>query len=621
MILFSFYAFLRSPLKLLLKAKMLICWLSLRAFLKFCLSLDLYGKWSYYSLCLIIILPTVSFGENIASFKKAYSNHISSIQSTDLKNLAGICERSPTEASLSGSSNLEGSVQAKLGSSDTAIQFMNETTKDRPYFTIGHEDPFVKGAQGAIQDPEAFLKARVFVSEDILEEEEIVCEEGRGLEKTICIEEPIIETYQPADQKTAIQASIYGSHGGLFRTDLLSGKKLDPYHVTPGGNWAAHITLPKPLAKEIAPLVKSMRIVNFSGKRARVPRWAALLAQNIYLKGYVLEFNSKAWVNLQVDIEVTYAPKPVSRIKIGAGNGCKHLHEKVQKGQCRLVATAALESPPGASPDWNRRRLTFECGRPSTCKPLQGRGCYQVGSTCKNKQGNTCVLWQQTYKCPSKKKNVVQKLQSDIHLVKNEISPYASNNGIADAVAKLQILKEVQDDIRAEQTNSLPSIFKGETDKCVIAFGNFKNCCFKQKGWGVSMNLAGCKGEEKALAQKRERELCVEIGTYCAEKLPLIGCIKKKKSYCCFPSRLSRLVHRQGRSQLGIGWGSPERPNCRGFSVAELAHIDFDKLDLSEILKDISNRVKAVDPSTLQQRLGTRIQSMTAPFKEGGQSI
>ncbi len=617
MTLFSFYAFSCSPLKLLLKAKMLTCWLSLRAFLKFCLSLGLYGRWSYSSLFLIIFfisVPTVSFGEDISSFKKAYSSHVSSIQSTDLKNLAGIRQGSPTEASLSGSSNLEGSVQAKLGADDPAVQFMNETTKDRPYFTIGHKDPFVQGAQGALQDPEAFLKAGVFVSEDILEEEEVICEEGRGLAKTICIEEPIIETYQPADEKTAIKAAIYGSHGGLFRTDLLSGKKLDPYHVIPGGNWAAHITLPKPLPKEIAPLVKSMRIVNFSGRRAKVPRWAALFAHNIYLKGYVLEFNSKGFVNLQVDIEVTYAPKLVSRIKIGAGNGCKHLHEKVKKGQCRLVATAAL-------PDKNRRRLTFECGSPSACKPLQGRGCYQVGSTCKNKQGDTCVLWQQTYRCPSKKKNVVQKLQSDIPLTKNEISPYASNNGMADAVAKLQILKEVQDDIRAGQTNSLPSIFKGGTDKCVIAFGNFKNCCFKQKGWGVSMNLAGCKGEEKALAQKRERELCVEIGTYCAEKLPLIGCIKKKKSYCCFSSRLSRLVHLQGRAQLGIGWGSPERPNCRGFSVAELAHIDFDKLDLSEILNDISKRVKAVDPGALQQRLGTRVQSMTAPFKAGEQSI
>ncbi len=195
MTLFSFYAFLRSHLKLLLKAKMWTCWLFLRAFLKFCLSLGLYGRWSYSSLFFItffISVPTVSFGEDISSFKKAYSSHVSSIQSTDLKNLAGICEGAPTETSLSGSSNLEGSVQAKLGSSDPAIQFMNETTKDRPYFTIGHKDPFVKGAQGALQDPEAFLKAGVFVSEDILEEEEIVCEEGRGLAKTICIEDPII---------------------------------------------------------------------------------------------------------------------------------------------------------------------------------------------------------------------------------------------------------------------------------------------------------------------------------------------------------------------------------------------------------------------------------------------
>ena len=49
-----------------------------------------------------------------------------------------------------------------------------------------------------------------------------------------------------------------------------------------------------------------------------------------------------------------------------------------------------------------------------------------------------------------------------------------------------------------------------------------------------------------------------------------------------FGSKLGRILQQQGRSQLGIGWGS-----CRGLTVAEVESIDFERLDLSEFTQDL----------------------------------
>lgn len=41
-------------------------------------------------------------------------------------------------------------------------------------------------------------------------------------------------------------------------------------------------------------------------------------------------------------------------------------------------------------------------------------------------------------------------------------------------------------------------------------------------------------------------------------------------------------MNEQIRLQLGIGWGTPEEPNCQGFTVNQLNSIDMERIDLSE---------------------------------------
>ena len=55
----------------------------------------------------------------------------------------------------------------------------------------------------------------------------------------------------------------------------------------------------------------------------------------------------------------------------------------------------------------------------------------------------------------------------------------------------------------------------------------------------------------------------------------------KKTSFCCFGSKLAKIVHEQGRAQISIGWGDAEHPDCRPLTVKELQKIEilFNKVE------------------------------------------
>jgi conjugal transfer mating pair stabilization protein TraN len=47
---------------------------------------------------------------------------------------------------------------------------------------------------------------------------------------------------------------------------------------------------------------------------------------------------------------------------------------------------------------------------------------------------------------------------------------------------------------------------------------------------------------------------------------------------------LSRILNEQIRPQLGRGWGSAKHPDCAGIEVADLARVDWSRVDLDEWL-------------------------------------
>lgn len=95
-----------------------------------------------------------------------------------------------------------------------------------------------------------------------------------------------------------------------------------------------------------------------------------------------------------------------------------------------------------------------------------------------------------------------------------------------------------------------------------------------------------CAQPEILTAMKRKAGLCHYIGSYCGQKV-LGACVKKMESQCCYVSKLAKLVNVGGKEQLKLGFGTPEAPQCDGFTAQELEQIDFSKLDLSEFYQEI----------------------------------
>ena len=119
--------------------------------------------------------------------------------------------------------------------------------------------------------------------------------------------------------------------------------------------------------------------------------------------------------------------------------------------------------------------------------------------------------------------------------------------------------------------------------------------------------MSQCSADELALSEMRDKGLCHFVGTY-DESLLGLWKSRKESSFCCFPSKLSRVFQEQARKQLGISWGKAEKPDCRGLTQQEISKIDFTTLDLSEAFEappqaDFSKHIER-----LSQKLKNRLE-------------
>lgn len=297
-------------------------------------------------------------------------------------------------------------------------------------------------------------------------------------------------------------------------------------------------------------------------------------------------------------------PKSVRVVSEGWVDGCDALEKLVEDGVCSYESlekgppeTRNISGESISRPSFYTKK-TYRCLIPiqNTCKPLAARGCIQVASECKEKQGDACIVWKQTYKCKNTKTHIKTSgsrgrklfcLSGDC-----ERSSYEANTELFEAMSHLSVLREAQQNIRDGVT-----IFKGKDTGCSRDCLNFKDCCGNGKGWGVSTHLAKCTPEEQDLRKQRDLGRCVMVGTYCSNKKPVVGCLAKKTTFCCFPNKLSRIIQEQGRKQLGISWGNANSPYCEGLTPEQLSKLDFSKIDFSEFHDEIKEKLKAKDKS------------------------
>ena len=173
-------------------------------------------------------------------------------------------------------------------------------------------------------------------------------------------------------------------------------------------------------------------------------------------------------------------------------------------------------------------------------------------------------------------------------------------------------------------------IFNGKDMRC-----RSKDKLFGLKGGGCCnedlvfiFDTVSCSEREKILKRKRNNGMCHLVGEYCAKywKIKIFGwkkkiCYLKKKTYCCFESKLARIINEQGREQLKRGWGSAKSPDCRGFTQDEFQKLDFSKMDLSEFFDDLTKNISKdiVDDTT--KYIGNSINKQLNMQKQGNEKI
>ena len=312
--------------------------------------------------------------------------------------------------------------------------------------------------------------------------------------------------------------------------------------------------------------------------------------------GYAV--NHKSSYDCKPRIIITYEEDSYEVLPDEWSDNCARLEERVDQGLCGYHSrvctqgrqTRVIEGVPITRDCW-QETLTYHCSYPAKddCSPLRARGCAQIHSACKQQLGNACVVYQQTYQCKDAARTTHQITGGDTPFCMDgncRDQSWELNDELMSSVAHLSILKEMQGNLE----NGF--LFTGKPGKCSKYTASFKDCCGSGKGWGKDLGLGHCHKHEKELNTKRKAGLCHYVGTYCAEKGPFGICLEKESGYCCFGSKLLKAFQEQGRTQIGMGWGEPKSPLCRGFTIAEIQRIDFSKLDLREVFEELMKNYK-----------------------------
>lgn len=250
-----------------------------------------------------------------------------------------------------------------------------------------------------------------------------------------------------------------------------------------------------------------------------------------------------------------------------------------------------------------KERLTFLCQLPNLNECTRfNKNCDLIKKDCLQEGPYGCSLWELTFKCYSKmlKRNLPE---NELYGL-DEISEYALNNSFSEITAKLSVFEAIKNELQETQASDarFVQVFKGQRMECgkSIADELLYDCCFSYGGLAKDLGLKNCKANEIALAQMREEGLCHYVGSYDGKFCDLWKS-RDEHAFCCFGSKLARIVQENARSQLGIGWDKPKRSNCRGLSLEEISSLDFSKMDLSELYAGYEAKL----PDNFQSKLQT----------------
>jgi conjugal transfer mating pair stabilization protein TraN len=278
----------------------------------------------------------------------------------------------------------------------------------------------------------------------------------------------------------------------------------------------------------------------------------------------------------------------------------------------RIVDGVAVTRPCWA---WSR---SYECSRKGPaqdCGALEAdRACSFVRQDCLTDEA-PCPTWERVYRCPLPDRAAAKQYicDGDIYCIGGECETIdrLPNAEFGQAAVALNAARQAG----LEFDGSTLSLFKGERQTCKKAVFGLLNCCagkaFPLIPYGQLLVVLGCSREEILLHQRDAQGLCAYVGSYCSDSV-LGVCVTKRKAYCCFESKLSRILQEQGRPQLGLGWDKARRETCRGFTIEEFARLDLSRMDFSEIYAEFQDAAKLPDELSTAAEIQQKIEDYYA---------
>ncbi|MEM6409971.1 MAG: conjugal transfer protein TraN [Pseudomonadota bacterium] len=260
--------------------------------------------------------------------------------------------------------------------------------------------------------------------------------------------------------------------------------------------------------------------------------------------------------------------------------------------------------------EWDR---TYQCegvAPANDCSALDARPeCTFSHDECLSYEpdGVTCNVYDRWYQCTTPNTGAppppAYVCADDLYCIDGECTTVTreASTEFKDAMVAMNVMGELRDEFDPNELK----IFSGENLKCTKKLFGLSNCC---SGKGVPLLTPWlCNSQDRDVDEKDDAGLCYYVGTYCSNKI-LGVCTTKKQSYCCYGSKLVRILNEQGKAQLGMQWGKPKEPDCEGFLIAQFQQLDLSQMDFGEVYAEFVDAANLPDEIEMSIQIQTKIE-------------
>ena len=292
---------------------------------------------------------------------------------------------------------------------------------------------------------------------------------------------------------------------------------------------------------------------------------------------------------------------------------------------CTFIEKTCLDSTPSKTINgkevqrqcW-KERLTFFCQLPNAeeCPFIKDSNCELINKKCLNEGPYGCTLWELTFRCYSK--FFTKKVGEGEPYGMDDEPEYEPNDSFSEVAAKLAVFEAIKEDLEESEAvdASKVQVFKGQSMECGknVVDDLLYDCCFSYSGLAKELGLKTCSAEEITLAEMREQGLCHYVGSY-DEKFAGLWKSRDQHVFCCFGTKLARVLQENARDQLYLGWNDPKHVDCRGLTLDEISRLNFSEMDFSELYEGYERKL----PENFQDKLNSFADNMEQKVEEANE--